>query len=324
MAIQSAPDTPLDDTYWQSLLSDVEAMGPTDYVAEPIRASVNGARGDEQDSLWIAAQDAFESGYVIEVESTNCNRGGLLIEWNGLRGFMPASQIAGLSPTMDEESRREELTRRIGVSIEAKVIECDRRQGRFVVSERATSVDEEQREALWEDLNEEQVRGGVVTNVCSFGAFIDLGGIEGLLHISEISWGRVGHPGDVLQIGQELKVLIVTVDREQQRVALSVKQLQSDPWETVEQRYEVGQEVEGIVTGVVNFGAFTRLEEGLEGLIHVSELAEGNFLHPRNVVREGDTVRVRILNIDGTHRRLGLSLRQVNGTSDEIDETLSY
>jgi small subunit ribosomal protein S1 len=315
-----AKEFPLDDTYWQSLLNDVEAMSEEEFeLQEPGRPAVNGARHDDQDALWAAAQRAYESGEIIEVESTNSNRGGLLIDWRGLRGFMPASQIAGLAPTLDEENRRLELMRRIGLGMRAKVIECDRAQGRFVVSERATNVDEVRREALWRELAVQQIRRGLVTNVCSFGAFVDLGGIEGLLHISEISWGRVGHPGDLLQIGQDVQVLIVSVDRDQQRVALSMKRLLPDPWATVEQRYAVGQEVEGIVTGVVNFGAFARLEEGLEGLIHVSELAEGNFLHPRNVVHEGDTVRVRILNIDGAHRRLGLSLRQVNGTGDETD-----
>ena len=164
---------------------------------------------------------------------------------------------------------------------------------------------------MWEDLCEGAARRGYVTNVCAFGAFVDLGGLEGLIHISEISWGRVSHPGDVLKTGDPVEVYVISVDRAAKRVALSLKRLRPDPWATVAERYSVGQLVKGTVTNVVNFGAFVRLEEGLEGLIHVSELAEGQFLHPRNVVSEGDAVVARVLSIDGAQRRLALSLRRV-------------
>jgi small subunit ribosomal protein S1 len=160
-----------------------------------------------------------------------------------------------------------------------------------------------------------------VTNLCSFGVFVDLGGLEGLVHVSELSWGRVEHPGDVLEPGQPVEVYVLNVDRERKRVGLSVKRLQPDPWQSVEERYRVGQIVEGVVTHVVDFGAFARVEEGLEGLIHVSELAEGNFLHPRNVVQEGDIVAVRVLNIDGARRRMGLSMRQVGGSAARTPPT---
>jgi small subunit ribosomal protein S1 len=155
-----------------------------------------------------------------------------------------------------------------------------------------------------------------VTNLCDFGAFADLGGIEGLIHISELSWGRVGHPRDVLSSGQRVKVFIMNVDPQAERVALSIKRLQPDPWQSVEQRYQVGQTIEALITNVVDFGAFACIEEGLEGLIHISELAEGQFLHPRNVVKEGQRVKVNVLNIDGKARRLGLSLRQLH--SDDL------
>jgi small subunit ribosomal protein S1 len=148
--------------------------------------------------------------------------------------------------------------------------------------------------------------------------FIDLGGLEGLIHISELSWGRVSHPRDILTRGDTVRVYVMEVNREQGRVALSLKRMQPDPWETVEQRYKIGQVVEGLITNVVDFGAFACVEDGLEGLIHVSELAEGSFLHPRNVVKEGDRVRARILNINGQARRLGLSLRQP--TTDAVAE----
>ena len=162
------------------------------------------------------------------------------------------------------------------------------------------------------DIQPGQTRCGIVTTVCDFGAFVDLGGIEGLAHISEISWGRINHPGDVLCSGQAVEVYVMHVDCAQKRVALSVKRLKPDPWLTVSEHYQIDRIVDGVVTTVVDFGAFVRLEEGVEGLIHVSELAEGNFLHPRNVVQEGDAVKVKVLNIEAAHRRLGLSLRQVN------------
>jgi small subunit ribosomal protein S1 len=158
----------------------------------------------------------------------------------------------------------------------------------------------------------------VISNVTSFGAFIDLGGVEGLVHISEISWDRVRHPGDVLAPGQEVEVYVLGVNPDQERIALSLKRLRPNPWSLAGANYQVGQILEGTVTNVVSFGAFVRLEEGLEGLIHVTELAEGNFLHPRNVVREGDTVKVRVLNIDTANHRLGLSLRQAYSAEFDV------
>jgi small subunit ribosomal protein S1 len=311
---------PLDESYWHALLNDVEALALDPTRDGRPRPAADSPRLGSPDAQWRSVQDTYESSGVIEVQSVGCNRGGLLIDWNGLRGFMPASHVCGLPPHVDEDSRRAELARRIGQSIRAKVIEFDRDQGRFVVSQRAACPDEDPVEMLWSQLAENQIRLGTVTNVCTFGAFVDLGGVEGLLHISEISWGRVNHPGDLLRSGQQVRVQILSVDRAQKRAALSMKRLKPDPWETVSQRYSVGQIVEGSVTGVVSFGAFTRLEDGLEGLVHISELAEGNFLHPHNVVHEGQTVRVRILSIDGPHRRLGLSLRQANGAAHSTGE----
>ncbi|MBL8147154.1 MAG: S1 RNA-binding domain-containing protein, partial [Anaerolineae bacterium] len=153
---------------------------------------------------------------------------------------------------------------------------------------------------------------GKVTNLCDFGAFVDLGGLEGLIHISELSWGRVGHPADILERGQEVTAYVLEVNQEAGRIALSLKRLHADPWETVHLRYQIGENVQGVITNVVDFGAFARIEEGLEGLIHVSELAEGHFLHPRNVVSEGQQINARILSIDGRARRLGLSLRSIS------------
>jgi small subunit ribosomal protein S1 len=161
-----------------------------------------------------------------------------------------------------------------------------------------------------DDLHAGEVCEGCVTNLCTFGAFVDLGGIEGLIHISELSWGRVGHPSDVLQSGQAVEVYVLNVDRDQGRIGLSLKRLQPDPWDSVEERYSVDQVVEGIVTNIVNFGAFVRLEEGLEGLIHTSELT-GEMMPSLYTLREGESVQVRINSIEGSRHRIGLSLERL-------------
>jgi small subunit ribosomal protein S1 len=232
------------------------------------------------------------------------------VDWHGLRAFVPASHLVCLSPLLDADARYAELARQVGRTMRLRIIEVDREQERLVMSERVLTSGEGQEQVLLATLMPEQVHRGVVTNVCSFGAFVDLGGLEGLIHISEISWGRVGQPSDVLSSGQVVDVYIISVDPAQKRVALSLKRLQPDPWASVEDRYRIGQLIEGEVTNVVSFGAFVRVEDGLEGLIHISELAEGAFLHPRNVVCEGDQVVACILNIDSVRRRMGLSLRQ--------------
>ncbi|HEY4689941.1 MAG TPA: S1 RNA-binding domain-containing protein [Anaerolineae bacterium] len=318
-------DFSLDDGYWQSLLNDVEAQAPDKPCAGEHRAAT-APRRETTEAQWQTAQRALDNAEAIQVQAVGCNRGGLLIDWTGLRGFLPASHLYGLAPHLSEEARRAELSRRVGGEFTVRVIELDREQSRFVVSERLACTEQTRRNALLADLAEGQVRTGTVTNVCDFGAFVDLGGLEGLLHISEISWGRVNHPGDVLKVGQVVQVLIMSVDAVQYRIALSIKRLAPDPWLTVSERYQVGEIVSGVVTSIVAFGVFTRLEDGLEGLIHVSELAEGNFLHPRNVVCEGQLVCVRVLHVDGAHRRLGLSLRQVDGNAlpsqiPEVSET---
>jgi small subunit ribosomal protein S1 len=207
--------------------------------------------------------------------------------------------------------RVEELARYLGQSITVRLIEVDPKQSRLVFSERATATSMAPA-AILDSLRPDDVRRGVVTNLTSFGAFVDLGGVEGLIHISELSWDRVRDPGDVLRPGQSVEVSVLGVNPEEGRVALSLKRLRPNPWREVDSRYQVGQLLDGTITNVVSFGAFVRIEEGVEGLIHISELAEGSFFHPRNVVHEGDIVRVRVLNVDPAKQRLGLSLRQAH------------
>jgi small subunit ribosomal protein S1 len=272
---------------------------------------------------WDEAARLFESKERVDLEVIGCNRGGLLVQFGGgllvqfgqIQGFVPASQLIELPRELNSQARQMELNGRVGQALCLRVIELDRSRNRLILSERAAVYEHEAKDLL-KSLNKGDVCKGHVTSLCGFGAFVDLGGVEGLIHISELSWGRVNHPGEVVNPGEDVEVFVMGVEPEQHRVALSLKRLKPDPWTLVDERYEIGQIIEAEITNVVSFGAFARVAEGLEGLIHVSELAEGNFLHPRNVVNEGERVKACILNIDSANHRLGLSLRQVSNHND--------
>lgn len=291
-----APDS---ESVWRSLRLDGHSDGQ----------GLNPEAAQARD--WATAQAAYESESTVELEVVGYNRGGLIVAWNSLRGFVPASQLLDFPPLLNEEARKAELARRVGQRLHLRVIEINRAVNRLILSQRA-ATEADRRRALLAELRPGDVRRGTVTHLCDFGAFIDLGGVEGLVHISEISWGRIGRPSDVLRVGQTVDVYVIDTDAEHGRIALSIKRLQPDPWQTVEQRYRVGQLVQGVITNVVSFGAFACVEPGLEGLIHISELAEGTFMHPRNVVEEGEVVTARVISIDAAKRRLALSLRRVN------------
>lgn len=317
----SSPPPPPDEGYWEALLTEGEIAteGGTPPQPDTFWEPYGIAEDDNENPLtqsdgnhydWEKVRAVWEADETVMLPVVGHNRGGLLVEWDSLRGFIPASQLIDFPVTADVQVRREALVTRVGQELRLRVIELDEQQNRLILSERAAQVQPGTRAHVLSTICEGDVCSGVVTNLCDFGVFVDLGGLEGLIHISELSWGRVGHPGDILERGETIQVYVMSVDQDQGRVALSLKRLHPDPWQTVEQRYEIGQTVEGVITNVVDFGAFACIEEGLEGLIHVSELAEGHFLHPRNVVQEGETVHARILNIDGRARRLGLSLRR--------------
>ena len=246
------------------------------------------------------------------------NRGGLLVRWDRLQGFVPTSQLSDIPVFEDDELRDEKLASWVGEVLRLRVIELDRSRNRLVLSERATAWGPKDGERLMSVITPGETRVGYVSNICDFGAFVDLGGIDGLIHISELSWGRVTHPGELLSIGQRVEVSVLAVDKENGRVALSTKRLRPNPWATVDERYGVGQTTEAIVTNVVDFGAFAQLEEGLEGLIHISEMSEAQVEHPSDVVSSGDHVLVRILRIDSANHRLGLSMTQAH--ADDADE----
>ena len=261
---------------------------------------------------WEEAETCLQEGTILTLTVMENNRGGLVVNWKGWQGFVPASHLVSLPTYISEKDRCNDLAARVGDKLELKIIELDQKRSRLIFSEKAVLLQDDQVEQLFDEICDGDIRRGRVTNLCSFGAFVDLGGIEGLIHISELSWGRVDHPADALQIDQEVDVYVLNVDRKKGRIGLSLKRLQPDPWSSLENRYTEGELVQGVITNVVNFGAFVRVEEGVEGLIHVSELAEGDFMHPRNVVREGDSVTVRIVKIDSVNHRMGLSLKQAN------------
>ena len=261
----------------------------------------------ETDSLdWDQAFEIFEQDQVVHLQVTGCNRGGLLVNGDHLQGFVPVSHLVE-TPCTEYELERW-LERYLNRTLELKVIECDQERGRVVFSERAAQARPGSRKILLSNLHPGACISGQVTNVTDFGVFVDLGGVEGLVHVSELSWGRVHHPADVVALGEQVQVYVIQVDPERARIALSLKRLHPNPWETAEQRYGPGQVAEAVVTSIVPFGAFARLEEGLDGLIHVSELGQISGL-PGGGLQEGQHVRVRILHVDASRQRLGLSLQ---------------
>lgn len=315
-----APPPP-DEDYWSALLEQADKELGDDHHDEIDWAELNDLNlplaqdGSHLHGLpedWEAAEHAFHDDTSVRLNVVGFNRGGVLVEWKSLRGFVPASQLIDLIEQDHANHTQEEiLASYIGTMLPLRVIELDREHNRLILSERAAQVSPGTRAELLLSIQPNSIVEGYVTNICEFGVFVDLGGVEGLIHISELSWGRVEHPSEVVQRSQRLRVFVMDIDRQEGRIALSLKRMLPDPWLTVEEHYSVGQIVEGTITSVVDFGAFACLEEGLEGLIHISELAEGHFLHPRNVVQEGQCVKVRVLNIDSRARRIGLSLRNV-------------
>ena len=261
---------------------------------------------------WQLAREKFEEDAIIETQATGYNKGGLLVSWLDLPGFVPASQLLGLRRLHLQEERLRHLQQRQDAKLRLKIIELEEKTNRLIFSERATQVAAPQREQLLQQIEPGERRTGVVTNLADFGAFVDLGGVEGLIHLSQLSWRRLKHPSDVVRPGEAVEVLVLTVDREKERIGLSRKQLYPDPWQNVEERYRPGQMVSGIVSSVAPFGAFVLLEPELEGLLHVSEFAPGMEADAEAVFKKGDEVHARVVQVSEEERRLGLSLRDLN------------
>ena len=316
----------LDEGYWQALLNEGEiahtvspasletwravAAGPQEIPANdrPTTAS--------PEESWQVALNAQGSGEVCTAKVVGYNRGGLLVDWQDLRGFVPASHLVGLSPVMDEESRKAEFARRVGWTLCVKVIEVDRTQGRLILSERATSSEESRREALWEDLCEGAVRRGYVTNVCAFGAFVDLGGLEGLIHISEISWNKVQDPREFAKVGDKVEVQVIGIEGD--KISLSMKRLLEDQWLNLIKDYKVGQVVKGEIMQIMPFGVFVKVDDKIDGLIHISELSFDHVTDPSEVVKVGDKPELKVIDIEPESHRFGLSLKAMKMPADAI------
>jgi small subunit ribosomal protein S1 len=280
-------------------------------------------RAQEQKG-WAEVEKMLEDSAAYEGKVDGFNKGGIIVPVYGLRGFVPASQL-GISRRMavtgDTPDAR--YAKMIGEPITVRVIEVDRKRRRLILSERAASSETRQsiKERVIESLKEGEVYTGKVTSLADFGAFVNVNGADGLVHLSEISWERVQHPSEVLEVGQEVQVKIINIDREKKRIGLSIRALQNDPWQSKVDKFKVGQLVEGVITRLTKFGAFARLEGDLEGLIHISEISENRIEHPKEAgLHEGSVVTLRIIRIDPEQRRIGLSLRKVDsGAYKDLD-----
>ena len=274
-------------------------------------------RAQEQIS-WDNVDKLLEDSSIIESKITGFNKGGLIVTVEGLRGFVPSSQISALRRTqVSGDTPEQRWQKMVGQPISVRVIEVDKERRRLILSERAASTETRQsiKERVLDELEEGKVYTGRVTSLADFGAFINVNGADGLVHLSELSWDHITHPREVLEVGQEVKVKVINVDRDKKRIGLSVRALQEDPWRARVQKYSVGQLVEGVITRLTKFGAFARLEGDIEGLIHISEIADHRIEHPKEVLKEGDVKSLRVIRIDADQHRIGLSLRKVDSAA---------
>jgi small subunit ribosomal protein S1 len=314
----SEPPPPMNESWWEAILAEELAKNVQHSLENPritgnteLEEQSEIGKGEAEHLDWQTARNLFEQDQVIELYVTGFNRGGLLVQGERIQGFVPISHL--IETPSQEVDPEPWLVTYIDRVLNLKIIECDEERGRVVFSERAAQSEPGRRRQLLTNLFPGTCVTGTVTNITDFGIFVDLGGIEGLVHVSEISWGRVHHPSDVTSLGQKVQVYVIQVDPERARIALSFKRLHPNPWETAEERYFAGQVTEATITSIVPFGAFARLEEGLDGLIHISEFGSGDNPN-KNIekLNEGQRIQVRVLHVDATRQRLGLSL-DLNG-----------
>lgn len=305
--LQNIPEEPPDlgDSWWKAALSEGEedlglGTGQVDDVNQPeIISFLTSYNQPEND--WDYVDRLYQMDEIVRLVVVGCNQGGLLVQGEKINGFVPCSHL------LAGHKKKEYLQQ----TVELKVIEYDRDRCRVVLSERAAQAKAGTRIKLLDELVESTCIPGVITTLTDFGAFVDLGGMEGLIHISELSWGRVDHPSDVVSVGDCMDVYILNIDRVENKVALSLKKMCPNPWETIAERYHPGQIIEAVVKNIVSYGAFVRLEEGVDGLIHVSELGEnGEDVSPWDVLEENQKISVEIINLDPKEQRLGLSLAE--------------
>lgn len=313
--------SPPDEEYWEALLVQgelppprrsrrfhkaVRRRIPRSSPSPPPKNPRPWTEGNPED--WARAEEDLKNHRILELPIIGCNKGGVLVEYHSIQGFVPTSHMLNLPRLPDIEERLRVLGSKVGEILRLRIIEIDRERGRLILSERA-ALEDERALRLWSTLKPGDVLEGEVTRLKTYGAFVDVGGVEGLIHISELSWDRVAHPSDVVQVGDRVQVYVLGVKPTQRKIALSLKRLQPDPWEHVEEKFHAGDVLEGVVTHIARFGAFVRLDEGIEGLVHISEMGETPCANPWDVLSIGEQVRVRVLQVDGANRRVALSLR---------------
>jgi small subunit ribosomal protein S1 len=306
----------LDDAVKEKLVVGAEIpvfiVEPEDAHGNTILSYIKAAA--EQD--WLDAVDLMKSKKVHTGKVIGENRGGILVGVGHIRGFVPNSQLSGHRNNPAQPYA-------VGKEVSAKVIEVDKERNRLILSEKAAAqeIRQAKRKEILKNLHEGDIRKGKVVNLADFGAFVDIGGVEGLVHLSELTWKRINNPSEVLKVGDVVSVYILKIDQERQRLALSIKRLEADPWTLISDQYQVGQLVEAKITKLTTFGAFARIqdENELEGLIHISEISENHIKHPSEVVKASQEIAVRIIRIEPKKRQLGLSIKQV--TSEKFMET---
>ena len=289
------------------------------------------------ESGWIVLNDALTSGEILEGSVTNFNKGGVIVNVHGVDCFVPISQLVSkihnpqsyennnLELNQSQNLNKEEDFFQKGDVLKLKVIEANRSTNRSVLSEKLATkqIDQVNKARIINELKEGQSKQGRVSGLSKFGAFVDIGGVDGLVHISELSWSNVKSPSEIVSVGDLIEVYILTVDKENLRIGLSIKRLFDKPWDTINEKYHVGDSIEVTITNLVEFGAFAKIEESIEGLIHISELDQKIVKHPKEIVEEGEVVKVKIVSIDVNKERIGLSIKQVDeyfGTELETDE----
>lgn len=312
--ISSDNPTPvMDDGWWESVLAEEGRHSPRPAIRPQARPEVRSeAKPQEAEKIapnWVQVKDLYLRDQIVSLNVTGSNRGGLLVEGGGLQGFVPFSHLVDTAAQTEIQNRDDCMRSYIGRTLKLKVIECVPEEGRIVFSERAAQAQPGRRTELFHSLHSGERVRGTITNITDFGVFVDLGGVEGLIHISELSWGRVAHPNQIVGLGQAIEAQVLEISPERCRVALSLKRLFPNPWSRIGADLTVGQVITATITSVLSYGAFARLELGVEGLIHASEMPLSPGQAVKDILSEGQSVQVRILHADPAHQRMGLSLR---------------
>jgi len=308
----------VDEGWWESVLAD-EQKFTSPHPKTALQVAVEQERVDAtvpevalEPVDWDSVKQFYRNDRIIEMMVTGHNRGGLLVEGDGLAGFVPLSHLIEMAGREKEEEREHGLEEYVGKALKVKVIECVPEDERIIFSERAALSEPGKRVELFHTLEPGMKVNGTVTNVTDFGVFIDLGGVEGLIHISELSWGRVGHPSQLVQLGDDIDVQVLDISAERCRVALSRKRLLTNPWENAVTEFPEGKVVSATITNVLSYGAFASLDVGVEGLIHATEMPLAEGQSPRDILSVGQRINLRVLHVDPSHQRLGFSMKLDN------------